>query len=185
MTLYVEEFILPCSFSEAASFTLQVCERLEQSFGHALPHPEMLQRARWIIMELNTNNIRHTHAQDGRLTINFDGKVILIEKKDNCRPLSLSTDNNIKKCSWPLDEQFYNSKFDVYGDDVSTLTAEIDAAGVARFSVIEQNDPGLNKKINEHFGLLILARASEEFTYRHDVTAKENIFSCRIAERNY
>jgi hypothetical protein len=185
VTAYIEEFILPRSFTEATSFTLLVCERLEQHLGQAVPHPEMLQRARWIIMELNTNNVKHTNAQDARLLISFDGKDILVEKRDNCRPLALSVQSDGKNCCWPLDEQFYNSKFDVYGDDVHTLTAEIDTSGVARFSVIEQTDRGTEQKINEHFGLLIMARASEEFTYRHDIAAKENIFSCRIMARNY
>ncbi len=182
---YREEFILSGSMEGAPGFISLVCEQLKEGCGTALPEPGMLQRAKWVIMELHSNSLRHANAGRSRLTLTFDGDSIVVEKKDNGHPLSLSMMNYGKKCHWPLDETFYNDKFDVYGDDIFTLKAEIDTMGTATFSAHEQADNGRRENMSEHFGLLIMARASDQFTYRYDVTTGENIFSCLIKERKH
>ncbi|MEO6684363.1 MAG: anti-sigma regulatory factor, partial [Dyadobacter sp.] len=84
---------------------------------------------------------------------------------------------------WPLPEDFVNQHFEVYRNGMDSLRVFTENEESAFFMVEELEDeemPLLLINTSEHFGLMIIAKSSDLFTYTYESKSAKNIFSIRF-----
>jgi len=126
---------------------------------------KMLFKARVILTELITNSLKHSGSSNTSMHIAIKGTDIVIIKTDVGKPLSLVNNKT-------------EGKVPITNDILHTLYAVTEATNQLYF-VCEENkmeDILVIDDIVEHFGLLIITKASDNFTYNYDHTTKCNIF---------
>lgn len=134
-------------------------------------------KSQFIITELLTNAIKHAGDTEIAFRVFISDECITIEKHDNGNPFSpkshpLLLNNNA------------GFKGQISKDAIHTIYAIVESKNVVRF-VCEENDyttSDLNA-IGEHFGLLIITKSAESFTYRYDKELKLNTFKVELKLR--
>jgi anti-sigma regulatory factor (Ser/Thr protein kinase) len=121
-----------------------------------------------VIIELLTNAIKHTGDTEISVNISISNEHLTIEKSDYGNPFNpngfLSRLTNT------------GSKVQISRDDLYSIYALIETDNQARF-ICEENNTALSfTDIIEHFGLLIITRSAEEFTYRYNPATGLNTF---------
>lgn len=140
----------------------------------------VLSRIKWVLTELLINGAKHAGTEESELTISTTDQSVLIEKTDFGNPLQLTVDGGKKVVSWPLSGGVPDQCFEVYQNGMDSLQIRINSDGTAIFSVQELDDvlmPQLLMTTSEHFGLMIIAKASDRFSYYFDKIHKKNIFN--------
>jgi two-component sensor histidine kinase len=129
-----------------------------------------------IVTELLNNALKHAESAETRIHVLIGEKTIRIEKTDygnRFDPENLITAKN----NTP------GSRVMLTTDSLNNLYAIIEKDTYVKF-YCEENaaavTPDVND-INEHFGLLIITRSSDEFTYRYDITSGLNTFGVNLA----
>jgi anti-sigma regulatory factor (Ser/Thr protein kinase) len=125
-----------------------------------------------VITELLTNAIKHTGDTEIAVSISISNEYLIIEKSDHGNPFN------------PNDflSQLTNtgSKIQLSQDDLYSIYALIENDNQVRFTC-EENKTALSfVDIMEHFGLLIITRAADEFTYRYDPATGLNTFRVQM-----
>ena len=135
-----------------------------------------------IITELLTNSIKHAGKAQTRVSLIVDGDNFLITKTDTGAPFAIKqSDAAAPKWQWPLTG--YTSKpFKIYTDHLNGLFARITSPCSLHFFT-EDYEPGENEinGLTEHYGLMIICRAADSFTYEFNSHTHENIFTVRIS----
>jgi anti-sigma regulatory factor (Ser/Thr protein kinase) len=124
-------------------------------------------KARFIITELLTNAIKHAGKTETCLKISIDCEYIRIEKTDFGNPFKLPLTLNGSA----------ESRVRLSGDSFHSMYA-IAEGSVVRFiceEYVQTDNPGINE-IMEHFGLLIITKSADEFTYQYDNFSGLNTF---------
>lgn len=132
---------------------------------------ELLFKSKFILTELLTNAIKHANTHEVTLNIEFTDKFVKFEKQDFGKPLILPHIKN---------KQFEDALI-VTADVMHTLYA-VDKDGVAYFYCHENASPSIDadNDFPEHFGLLIITKAADEFSYHYDSANKINTFTATI-----
>ncbi|GLU52452.1 anti-sigma regulatory factor [Dyadobacter frigoris] len=137
-------------------------------------------KIKWAITELLINGAKHSGSEKSRLNLNFNKNNLTIEKEDSGTPLTLKVNSGTLKLSWPLDENLVNQHFEVYRNGMDSLRVFTENKKSAFFIVVEVEDeemPLLLVNTSEHFGLMIIAKASDRFTYSYEGKTRKNVFS--------
>ena len=143
-------------------------------------------KIQWAITELLINGAKHSGSAKSRLNLKFSESDLVIEKEDSGNSLELTVDAGAGKLNWPLSEKLVNQYFEVYRNGMDSLRVFTDSAYSAIFIVEEVEDeemPLLLVNTSEHFGLMIIAKATEQFTYSYEEKSGKNIFSIRFDYR--
>jgi hypothetical protein len=125
---------------------------------------------KWTITELLINGIKHSGSEKSTLNFKFSETGLIIEKEDEGSPLQLL---------WPLDEGLIHEHYEVYRNGMDSLQVYTANEKAAIFKVQEAEEeqmPQLLMNTSEHFGLMIIAKASDHFSYVMDGSAGKNIF---------
>lgn len=135
------------------------------------PNPgDLLFRSKYILTELLTNAIKHDHGAS-RLKIEITDKAINVVKTDTGKPLTLPTaSKNI-----PGVERI------VTADTMHTLYTN--KQGQRLYFYCQQTPDHsvvVNNRLPEHFGLLIITKAADEFYYTYNHEEQLNTFSATI-----
>ena len=132
---------------------------------------ELLFKSKFILTELLTNAIKHANTHEVKLNIEIEDKLVKFEKQDFGNPLVLP---QIKH------EQF-NDALIITADVMHTLYA-VEKEGIAYFYCHENAVPsiGTEHDFPEHFGLLIITKAADEFSYHYDSANNINTFTATI-----
>ncbi|MGV3599936.1 MAG: ATP-binding protein [Dyadobacter fermentans] len=159
--------------------TLNVClGHIREKAGITPLDDALMAKIKWVIMELLTNAVKHSGERESLLKIGFTGGAVVLEKEDYGKPLVLVGQDR-KKIMWPLEDIVRPMDFPIYHNGMDSLCVRTDEAGRATF-FIEQLDelemPALLSDTSEHFGLLIMTKASDEFAYEHDPDSGVNRF---------
>ncbi|MBS1524397.1 MAG: hypothetical protein JST19_02040 [Bacteroidetes bacterium] len=136
---------------------------------------DILFRSKVIITELLTNAIKH--AGKGTTLFEIESSACLsIRKTDKGAPLYLVTDND-----HPAGSGSNNKKL-ISADPLNALFAIRENENRVRFTSEESSmDDFLSvEQVMEHFGLLIIARSSDEFTYTYHNDTGSNVFSVSL-----
>ncbi|MBA3828329.1 MAG: hypothetical protein H0X33_05290 [Taibaiella sp.] len=151
----------------------------EQMTDYTKAQP-FISRLRWIIIELLTNGVKHSGVPQIQLNIIFEDNELILEKMDNGRPLLIAEYEDRPKVKWPVGLNYKGKDIVVCGDPLHLLHARIDQQGDASFFVeaIDNDGPLALDCVSEHFGFIIIAKASGSFTYHYDEADKVNIFRC-------
>jgi anti-sigma regulatory factor (Ser/Thr protein kinase) len=161
--------------------TLNIClDRILDKTASQPIEESVLSRIKWVIAELLTNAVKHSGQDESALKIRIGGSSLLLEKEDSGKPLIL-TGQDSEKIIWPLENLSPPIDFPIYHNGMDSLCVRTDKAGRAVFFIEEMADmemPGLLTDTSEHFGLLIMTKASDEFSYEYDPMSKVNRFTC-------
>ncbi|GGM87215.1 hypothetical protein GCM10010967_19520 [Dyadobacter beijingensis] len=160
--------------------TLNVCLNHIREKTGALPLDDALMaKIKWVLMELLTNAVKHSGERQSVLRIGFSEEALSLEKEDYGKPLVLVGQDK-KKIVWPLEEVVKPVDFPIYHNGMDSLCVRTDEAGRATFFIeelAEMEMPALLSDTSEHFGLLIMTKASDEFAYEHDPDTGLNRFT--------
>ncbi|MCF0055778.1 anti-sigma regulatory factor [Dyadobacter sp. CY356] len=143
-------------------------------------------KIQWAITELLINGAKHSGSAKSRLNLKFSENELTIEKEDSGNPLKLTVNEGERKLNWPLPESLVKQRFEVYRNGMDSLCVLTDSENSAIFIVEEmeiEEMPDLLGNTSEHFGLMIIAKASEQFTYVYEEKSGKNIFSIRFDYR--
>jgi anti-sigma regulatory factor (Ser/Thr protein kinase) len=135
-------------------------------------------RIKWVIAELLTNAVKHSGQEESCLVIKVGNEVVVLEKEDTGNPLVLIAQDR-RRIMWPLESLAGPVDFPIYHNGMDSLFVRTDQAGKAIFFVEELPEmemPGLLSDTSEHFGLLIMTKSADEFTYEYDPINRINRF---------
>jgi hypothetical protein len=166
--------------NNAAQLVSSLEYMLGQIGGHIPPQADaedVLFRCKVIITELLTNAIKHAGKGSTRFDIELDAQKLVICKTDTGMPLYLvNTRNNTTNKDAGLNKRLISADF------LNSLYAIWESENHIRFASEEGSlDDFLPvEHVMEHFGILIITRSSDEFTYTYDKATRANIFRVRI-----
>lgn len=165
--------------AEDVSSVLSICMKHIQESEELRVVPEDIQsRVKWALTELLINGAKHAGTTETLFHFKLREKYLIIEKEDFGNPLFLKV-NGSQRLSWPVAAPFLNQHFDVYENGMDSLRIYTETSNSAFFLVEEIEDvemPELLINTSEHFGLMIIAKASDHFTYSLDQQTGRNIF---------
>lgn len=180
--LHQKKFILPNTPYFIPGSLKGVMDYIE---GCLADHPgcEMLVgKAKWIIIELLTNAAKHSGMNEISMDIAINENELIIEKTDNGNPLRLPVQNTTAQLVWPL-KKIPVGIINIHEDDMHTLYGQIDESGNVIFFAEVKNEAANRfpiENIAEHFGLLIITKSADNFTYQYDEKKRINSFKCII-----
>lgn len=149
------------------SILKQILEFINSSHSTDNDISALLFKAKVITTELLTNSIKHSESTSTIIDIKLDQNTLIISKVDYGKPLALIADTNSSA-----------DKIPVTNDILHTLYARSKMENQIQFTCEENKMDDLLElnDIIEHFGLLIITKAADEFIYTYDNQTKENTF---------
>jgi anti-sigma regulatory factor (Ser/Thr protein kinase) len=167
---------------EEISDVLQACEDQIRDIKKTSPDSFAMAKIKWMVTELLTNAIKHCGTANCVLSIKISEAQIHIQRADQGKTLALTDPETEMLLVWPLNSSA-QADFQIYHNGMDSLKIKIlDTESAMFFSemlpTIEM--PALLSESSEHFGLLIITKASDQFTYRYDPATKTNYFSCTM-----
>lgn len=171
---------------DPAAFSNQLEEMLT-NIGNELPltHTEStIQKCRWILTEFITNDYKHAGSRETVLNIEFFEKQVLIIKEDSGKPMQLRLHSGEAMC-WPITAEHFNSKACIIKGELNELHVAIDKDGTACFTATAsaERDEFDYNNLNEHFGLIIIAKLCNSFTYSFDIANSRNVFKALVPDQ--
>lgn len=153
------------------SDTNQILGFITENLPSDVTEVELLFKAKIILTELLTNSLKHAGVNSTIINVKINKHDLSILKIDFGTPLSLIQKNN------PV-----NIQIPISNDILHTLYAVIDPTKNVSFFCDETNmDKVLAiENIVEHFGLLIITKAADKFTYYYNEQTKENRFEVTL-----
>lgn len=171
-TSIYKEFIFLNDKLELTSSVNTVMDYVEQCTGaSSTNYYDLYFKIKSISVELLTNAFKHAKAETVKLIIDSDENNLIIKKHDCAEPVTF-----IEPGLLP------DGKKQLSYDIMCRLFAKPDAGGLIRFFIEECTDdewPDINN-VSEHFGLLIITKCANEFTYYFDPQNQLNIFTAKI-----
>ena len=151
---------------------LERCQHyINENAGEKPVDISLLSRVKWVITELLTNAVKHSGADECLLRMFVRKTQLVIEKEDNGTPLSLNDFNNENQIAWPILAGQTIEDFQIYHNGMDSLRVSIDNYNLATFyteELPESQMPALLLDTSEHFGLLIITKASDGFIYEYN-----------------
>lgn len=151
----------------------QVLAYIEDRTGiSTVKNYELYFKVKSITTELLTNSFKHSHAQTVNLVIDVDGNILTIKKYDNGLPVIFGPAGpNIccgkKQLSYDIMCRLYANYHDTYN-----VTFNVEECAADELPDIDN--------LTEHFGLLIITKCADEFSYHYDTENKMNYFTAKI-----
>ena len=138
---------------------------------------DIMFRSKVIITELLTNGIKHAGNGSTWFDIESYTSSMVIRKTDNGQPLYLINSRQHSA------EQNADNKKLISADMLNSLYAIWESDNHIRFASEEVSfDDFLPvEQVMEHFGILIITRSADEFTYTYDKETHSNIFRVQIS----
>lgn len=140
-------------------------------------------RIKIILLELLTNSLKHMGDDVTRIGIDLKNDKLYISKQDKGRPLQINTRQAL--LTWPLTQsKFTQNEIAIYGDDFGTLKGRVKNSNQLEFFTEDFDVRYVDREtimgLNEHYGLMIIARASDAFNYKHKPGTGVNTFTSII-----
>lgn len=129
---------------------------------------EILPKIQWVVTELLMNGAKHSGVSESILQIEFKETGVTISREDSGPPLKLWVDEKRLQLSWPLEECMLDQQYEVYLNGMDSLQIYTESSDKVIFQVIELDAIQMHHLLNstsEHFGLLIITKASDRFNY--------------------
>lgn len=134
-------------------------------------------KARVIIIELLTNSIKHSGNAPTQVELQIDRSNFLIKKIDFGKPFDIQK----QQLKWPVND-IPAQPLKIYADHLNGLFANVLSPYSLRFytEFYDAADDGDFSDISEHYGLMIICRASNSFVYEYDAQSSKNTFTVTI-----
>ena len=144
---------------------------------HSLEKEEELSfKTRVIVTELLTNSIKHTTGNVTGLELNITDDALTIKKIDEGDPFHITNPS----AEWPFTD-LVDTTITIYADALNGLFAKVTAPyNLSFYTESYPVDDVILTDISEHFGLVIICRASNSFVYQYNPSSKQSIFTVTI-----
>lgn len=175
---YQKSFQFSNKTADVASVLNNCMEHIQASEALRVISQDIQSRVKWALTELLINGAKHAGAAQTLLHFKLEENTFMIEKEDLGNPLLLTVNGN-QQLSWPVAEPYLNQHFDIYRNGMDSLRIYTESSNNAFFLVEEIEDlemPELLTNTSEHFGLMIIAKASDHFSYCFDQPTGRNTF---------
>jgi hypothetical protein len=149
----------------------QILAYINDHLVENVPAISLLFKAKIILTELLTNALKHSFIKSTRINIDLDNNHISISKIDYGMPFPLIAFANSSE-----------ERIPVTNDILHTLYALPKGRNTISFVCEESTMEDLDEvdRIVEHFGLIIITKASDKFIYRYDEATKANVFTASL-----
>jgi len=139
-------------------------------------------RCKMIVTELLTNALKHSNVPQSLITLLIADQKITLCKSDTGDPFYLAPWNEREAIKWPAPESLHGDNVVIYEDDMCRLLGLIEDSYKITFFTedLPVIIPPRPKNLLEHFGLMILAKSADEFTYQFDPLNKTNVFKASV-----
>lgn len=155
---------------------LEIVDTLKEELGGQLA--ERIEReCRVVIIELLTNALKHVEEQSVVVKSRVEQGRIIISKIAQGKKLWM-LDHLVQP-----DEDHPPAQLAIYEDVLSTLYAVREDHNLCCFKITEHDllSSFPVEGLLEHYGLLLITRCSDRFTYRYNPVTGENIFTVEIS----
>lgn len=128
-----------------------------------------------VITELLTNAIKHVKGSETSVRIYLDDNYLTIEKTDFGTQFNPDNFSDIFK-------QHPGYKILLTYDELHSVYAVLETNTTVRFICeTKKNRNKINiNDVGEHFGMIIICKSAEAFTYHYDISSGLNRFSVRM-----
>ena len=177
------QFVFNCRQEGIPSLLDQCHEYINQNAEERFTEPALLSKIKWVLTELLTNAVKHSETAECMLSLSLKDGQLIIEKHDKGKPLTLHNPVNDTKITWPLHPGKTIEDFQIYHNGMDSLKVKIDEQHLASFyteELPESQMPALLLDTSEHFGLLIITKASDAFIYQYIHEGNLNKFQVRF-----
>ncbi|QQL50887.1 ATP-binding protein [Mucilaginibacter ginkgonis] len=144
---------------------------IKESIPVVKDEAHLLSRSKFILTELVTNAIKHANTMVSTVTVRLDANSISFVKTDTGDKLDVPQMSS---------ESVPHGK--VITTDIMHTLYSVNENDRITFYCHEHPEPSLDDEHTypEHFGLLIITKASDDFYYRYDQSSQTNIFTVTI-----
>lgn len=158
-------------YSMPANLLEEILLLIKTSVSDGVNIDELLFKSKFILTELLTNAIKHANANEVELSIEIANDFVRFKKQDKGNQLVLPQTKH---------HDFENAII-VTTDIMHTLYA-IEKESATYFYCHENAVPVIdtNNDFPEHFGLLIITKAADEFSYHYDSQKHANTFTAKV-----
>nr|WP_067058796.1 ATP-binding protein [Mucilaginibacter sp. L294] len=139
-------------------------------------------RLKMTMVELLTNALKHANQTTTAIKVELKGDKVSIQKKDTGNGMAILCGENLLE--WLLPGMHHAGKIiTIYSNGDATLKATLKDNCTLQFFIeeTENTDPVDINTLAEHFGLMIITRACDTFTYHFDIDTCSNNFIVSIA----
>jgi anti-sigma regulatory factor (Ser/Thr protein kinase) len=171
-----KQFLLPNTRQSIKSSVEELLDFIVNQLPATVNKESISFKVEVILIELLTNGIKHAGTKETFLDITVDDKSINIDKKDfgnRYQPGNITSllihDPGYREL---LTKDGLHSMYAVVMSDtqIKFVCEEVD----------DEDSPLDVSNLMEHFGLLIITKASDNFTYEYDIAKGLNTFSVYI-----
>jgi hypothetical protein len=150
----------------------EMLEFINDHLVENVPAISLLFKAKIILTELLTNAVKHSFSRCALISISIADNNISLSKTDYGMPLSLIAYANMGEPRIPITN-----------DILHTLYAIPEGDNTIRFACEEStmDDLVAIERIVEHFGLIIITKASDRFVYKYSEDSKANVFTANLS----
>ncbi len=139
-------------------------------------------RCKLVLVELFTNALKHSDADQTVLELQISGDFIRINKTDTGRPFAIQESKYGKAIILPVEYYMLDRKVIIYSDDMASLYCVAESPEKLSF-LVQDHDveiPPIPSNLLEHFGLMIIAKAADRFTFKFDPALGTNNFTALL-----
>lgn len=169
------QFFLPNTRESMVDSLREIRSFISEFLPAKVADGDIVFKAEMVITELLTNALKHVKDADSHMRIYLDNEWLSIEKTDFGTQFNPSGFADIFE--HPVGYKILHSF-----DGLHTVHALLENDNHVRF-ICDQKINGNEidpHSVDEHFGMIIIARSSEEFTYNYDKDSGLNRFNVRI-----
>jgi hypothetical protein len=175
-----QEFNFSTKGQEVLPFVLKINEWIELGLPPNRNHDVLFFKTKLILTELVTNAIKHAHTSSFNLIVEIVADLVKIVRVDNGNPFNLFSEG--MALEWPLAPNYIGKPVMILKDKMSNMFAIIDDYYNIEFKLEEysKEEEGVIDTLLEHFGLIIITKLSDRFTYSYDPINNLNLFETNI-----
>lgn len=138
-------------------------------------------KAKMIVSELLTNSIKHANSEFTIIELLADRDTFIIKRIDTGKPFNLKNPDSAEDMlQWPLTNNA-ETPIKIHADQLNGLFAHVVSPYSLKFSAVNYTDGAvIFPDISEHYGLMIICRASDNFIYELDQASLKSTFTATI-----
>ncbi len=170
------QFVLPNTRESMIESLMEIRAFINDFLPAHAANADLSFKVEMVMTELLTNALKHVKDAESFIRIYLDDNNLTIEKTDFGSQFNPNNFADIFK-------QAPGHKILLTHDDLNSVYAVLEMNYTVRFICEqEQNKNGIDiSSVGEHFGMIIISRTAEAFTYHYDTASGLNRFNVRMS----